>query len=445
MRSLKTSWFTFVELIVVLVIIAILSTIWFVAYESYLSTGRDTSRIVQMKGIYESLSSFSTRSNLPSPENKIDIVASWSLLISQWDFTNTLADTVWFKAEVYDETLEIFPTYVLANNKKDFQILSFIEENSSSQSYISKSYALTDYELLFPQTIWKPLGVLLDYDTQQPIHTIDSYLQWGEYDIVTWTGSFTLYKSNNNYADVDATNISSIIPNQSCKRILEMWKSKGDWVYTISPTGYKNIQVYCDMRIDGGWWTILVNNDNQDDEFISNSTNTCYPRLSGDASHACGSIGAKDDFVVDANGMMFSELVWGVFDGSFDNIKTYRLLQWNNQQMITPSIPLQLDPADVDTQTLPRYSNLNLIYCGSSLSDAKYIETWTPANSFPHDPVTIIGRDSFNNGKIWFTDARVNWWSSSSYGFDDFQDGQSCGDNYSDKTYKGYSSYIMVR
>jgi len=47
MRQNK-SGFTFVELIVVLVIIAILSTIGFTVDESYLSTGRDTKRIIQL-------------------------------------------------------------------------------------------------------------------------------------------------------------------------------------------------------------------------------------------------------------------------------------------------------------------------------------------------------------------------------------------------------------
>lgn len=43
----------------------------------------------------------------------------------------------------------------------------------------------------------------------------------------------------------------SIVPNASCKRILELGNSNGSAVYKISPTGVGSIQVYCDMETDG--------------------------------------------------------------------------------------------------------------------------------------------------------------------------------------------------
>ncbi len=444
MRQNK-SWFTFVELIVVLVIIAILATIGFTVYESYLGTWRDTKRIVTLQGIHQSLSTFSTLSKLPIPENKVSLEASSKVFAYQWFITNEMANLIWYKWDIFDTEYETYPTYSLNSNRKDFQLLNFVEDNASLQSFVSQTHAFVDYETVFPITIWKPLWILLDSQTSAPIQTIDSYLSAWKYDIVTGTWTFLAFKSSNDFYEVNSTNILSIIPNQSCKRILEMWKSTGDGVYTISPNWVTQIQVYCDMRTDGGGWSILVNNDNSDDEFISDTTNKCYPRLSWFAWHACGTLKAWSDFVVAASDLEFSEFVWWVYEGSFKNLKTYRYLEWNSIQRIPATTPYIIPPASSDIKKLDRFQNLNLIYCGSSSSvSTGYIKTDAPNNTFPHNPVTTIW-SSTTWWKISFTDARANGWSSNSYGFDDFQDGLSCWDTFSDKAYQGFSSYIMVR
>lgn len=265
MKQSHINGFTFVELIVVIVIIAILSTIWFVSYESYLSTWRDTSRVVQLNWLHQSLWTYSTKSNLPLPDNRVDITSSGSIFSSQWDITDEIAKTVWFQWKVYDEELSIFPTYVLSNSRKDFQLLSFIEDVSTLQANIPQVAASTDYQILYPKTIWKPLWVLLDKELNAPIHTLPAYS--GSYDILSWSWILKVYLSDTNFFGTDQKAISQIIPNLSCKRILEMWNSRWDGIYAISPTWWLDIQVYCDMSIDGWGWTftsyIDTNNTSQ--------------------------------------------------------------------------------------------------------------------------------------------------------------------------------------
>lgn len=72
----KKSAFTLVELIVVITIVGILSTIGFVSYSSYLTGARDSNRISQMVKITDSMQVYSSTKSLPLPDNKIDITAS---------------------------------------------------------------------------------------------------------------------------------------------------------------------------------------------------------------------------------------------------------------------------------------------------------------------------------------------------------------------------------
>lgn len=442
----KNIWFTFVEVIVVITILAILASIGFWSYQSYISSGRDTNRIVQLKDIHDGLERISINTRLPSPKDAIEITASGSAFYLQWFAGEGVIKNIWYDGGGRDLEFWTYLTYVLADNKKDFQLLTFVKDPGLLSLENISIYANNNYISLYPKVLGKPLWVLLDSATQNPLHIIENIKAAWSYDIVTGTGSVKAYLFDTKFINSQTESLSKMLPNQNCKRIKDIWRSRWSWVYTINPTGFNTVRVYCDMETEGGWWSIVVNNDNRDDEFIATAENTCYPRLSWFDWYACGRVDKSSDFVVNAQGIDFTELVWGVYEWDFSNIKTYRYLQWDTQQTIPDTSIFQIPAADEDTWLLAWYEDKNLIYCGSTQTDARYIETGAPANWFPHNPVTIIWSISYDGGKIWFTDARANnGIDSNSYGFDDFQDGQSCWDNYSDKTYKWYSSYIMIR
>jgi len=260
MRQNK-SGFTFVELIVVLVIIAILSTIGFTVYESYLSTGRDTKRIIQLDWLQKSLTSYASRSKLPLPENSLQISFSGAVFIYQGEITNAIAKTIWFDWDVEDSHLGINPIYSLSSNRKDFQIMSYLEEGLTTQNLTPNSYAAVGYENLYIKTIWKPVWILLDSDSNSPINTIPQYSSLWIYDIISWTWNIDVVLSDSNYFEATSENILQLIPNHSCKRILEMWNSSWDGIYTISPNWSSKIRTFCDMRTDWGGWTLLLNHD----------------------------------------------------------------------------------------------------------------------------------------------------------------------------------------
>ncbi len=92
--------FTLVELIVVITIIWILSTIWFVSYSNYLTWARDSNRYSQLTKLSDSLQVYATQKSLPLPDDFIEITASgasnviayqwyvWSDVLETIDYTN---------------------------------------------------------------------------------------------------------------------------------------------------------------------------------------------------------------------------------------------------------------------------------------------------------------------------------------------------------------------
>ena len=71
----RNNAFTFVELIVVITIMAILATIGFSVYQSYLESSRDTNRVVQLSEISDGFEKLSLSARLPLPESMIEIQA----------------------------------------------------------------------------------------------------------------------------------------------------------------------------------------------------------------------------------------------------------------------------------------------------------------------------------------------------------------------------------
>ncbi len=437
----RSSWaFTFVELIVVLVIISILSTVWFTVYESYLSTGRDTARVTKLKDINTSLGVYTTKSRIPVPENGMEILLSGSLLMYQGDFTEKIAKTVWFTGIPFDDNLNIYPTLALEKNKKDFQVLTFLEEPTLQQSFFVPTYASTDYTSLYIISIWKSLWVLLDADTKQPLYT-DPLINTWNYEILTSTGEVLMYFSDEKLIySSNGDTITEIIPNKNCRKILDSWKSQWSWKYAINPTWSNEVMVYCDMFTDGWWWTILVNNDNKDDE--SATTTDCKPRLSWYSDHACGSISESNDFVVNAAGINFTELVFSWYSWKFENMNTYQYMKWERAQEIPPSETFETDPADSWDNELKLKGWINDLRCTSY--DPIYLTLQNGA--WVYEPHTAIQTSlSWTEREFSFID---DWPSSSTkntYGLDDYQDGDGCSDWWGNKTYRWSSAYIMVR
>lgn len=266
--------FTFVELIVVITILVILSVIWLWAYQSYIWDSRDTNRLVQINDIYEGMYTYSLNARLPFPDNSINIQANWDTFVYQWFAGENVINTIWYDGWWKDIESGIYLSYMLWVNQKDFQLMTYVNESEFlSSNIIWKTYANQDYVSMFPKVTGQALWILVEDATNAPIQEINSILSAGAYDIISWGEELTSYLSDNEKISTKLwQDISFMIPNKSCKRLLELWKSKWNGKYIISQDWSTKIQVYCDMEIEGGWWTFAG--------FVDETTKTSEIRFS---------------------------------------------------------------------------------------------------------------------------------------------------------------------
>ncbi len=263
------SAFTFVELIVVITILAILATISFGTYQSYLSWARDSNRLVQLEDMHDWLELISVSQRLPFPEDLIEIQANTDTFAYQGYAGESVINTIWYDWWGKDPENGNYLTYMLSENQRDFQLLTYLSDISLTSNNQVHAF---DYSDVFPITRGKPLWILIQKDTNAPLQSDTAIAQVGSFDIVTWSGNIVAYLTDTNRIDTSKwETLTSMHPSKTCKRILEIWRSKGNAVYTISPDGVTKLRVYCDMETDGGWWTFAG--------FIDSTTDTWNIRL----------------------------------------------------------------------------------------------------------------------------------------------------------------------
>jgi len=258
-------WFTLVELIVVITILAILSTLGFVAYTDYLKWVRDSSRIQQMTEIHKALSLYGIKSKIPNPDNAVTVVSWSSSVWSQWYVSQSILDTVKYSDGWVDPKTKDFYTLFVSSDRKYAQILGYFEErNQNNLLSFQNSYAddLTNYRSLYPQVVGAELGVLIQEETNIPIHEVEEYTASWTFDILSATGGFISYATNTNISTWSGVSLIWMVPNINCKKILDVLGSAESKVYKINPTWEKQVDVYCDMETDGWWWTFAWHIDN---------------------------------------------------------------------------------------------------------------------------------------------------------------------------------------
>jgi prepilin-type N-terminal cleavage/methylation domain-containing protein len=165
-------WFTLVELIVVITILAILSTIWFVAYNSYLVWSRDTNRISQLASLSDWLEIYRNNNDLPQPENSVEIRASWSVIWYQWYLWKNILESIQYSKWWLDPKTDNYFSYFLNSDWKSYQLMWFLEETVWKQA-----------------TDWNKLWALVDPVTNKPIQEISAIKTAWYYDVLlnTWT------------------------------------------------------------------------------------------------------------------------------------------------------------------------------------------------------------------------------------------------------------------
>ena len=124
------SAFTLVELIVVIAILVVLSTVGFVGYSGYSSASRDSTRLADLKNIYQALKVVQAQEGkAPNPDNFLTINnGSGSLHGLQGIIGESVRKTVNLESGGRDPLSSKPYTYYLYSSKKHFQLLGMFEK-----------------------------------------------------------------------------------------------------------------------------------------------------------------------------------------------------------------------------------------------------------------------------------------------------------------------------
>jgi len=271
MKLQKTKfWFTFVELVVVITILAILSTVGFMWYSSYLPSARDTNRLSQMEELAKWIQTYTTRhSSLPIPDNQVEIKAHWNVIAYQWEGGANLLETIWYNKNWLDPKDKVPFSYMVSSNRKAYQLMVMLETtqyNKQAFSLINKASAI-DYTKRYPRVFWDNLGILTDTNNN-PIETISSIQNDWYLDVVDTTDTYMAHVSDELtviWSGAILRPIALSMMNwknyKSCKALYrwEFLSHSNDDYYYIKPEWYSKFKIYCDMTTDWGGWTRYVN------------------------------------------------------------------------------------------------------------------------------------------------------------------------------------------
>lgn len=254
-RLMESFWFTLVELIVVISILAILSTIAFLSFGWLSSKARDGNRISDVSAMKKALELFQVNSwKYPLPDNYYTVDYDNNDLWYQWKFWTTVVSNL-------SRNMQKVPTdpltgreyiYSVTNNKNEYEILTLLEAKLTL-GQITKASASTI--TVTPKIDWTYNGIFI----KTPNYIIPSpSIINAEVDWINIT--------------LDATNITSqIITNWN--NILKFGNiNSNTWslvnlnlsVYTwaITPESTDTEKENTMLAIQAAYtWSELVNND----------------------------------------------------------------------------------------------------------------------------------------------------------------------------------------
>jgi len=141
-------WFTFVELIVAVTIIWILSTIWFYSYIDFIADSRDSQRKSDLAKVTSALKIYKQKRGFyTDPWDSFAITNSWITVANQWKLNQS----------VFLNTLDELPSdpkigesyfYSTTVNKQEFQIAGTLENGDNNVSILDGNYKTVSANVL---------------------------------------------------------------------------------------------------------------------------------------------------------------------------------------------------------------------------------------------------------------------------------------------------------
>ena len=174
--------FTLVELVVMVAILVVMSTIWIISLTDYLSWVRDSNRITQISNMRDWIALKINAWLLLTPERAVEIQNNWIPKSFQWVFWSSLIEKIWYSMDWLDPKDKQYFTYTLSADWKYFQLVALLENEESYLWVWYENILIKDNNLRIPYIVWsKEIWVFFndlvipvqDYSTS-PLNITDS-------------------------------------------------------------------------------------------------------------------------------------------------------------------------------------------------------------------------------------------------------------------------------
>jgi prepilin-type N-terminal cleavage/methylation domain-containing protein len=254
MQVKKQNWFTLVELIVVITILSVLATIWFISFSWYTVWARDSVRLTDINNIEKWLSIFKVKAiKYPIPDDKVNVTSIWNILNYQWYAWGTFLWALWISGWWIDPLTQEYYTITTNVSRTRYQLLSYFEneENVKKEiSWVSNTYAVESNRYI--QLSWDKLGIIINSTTQEPLQKA-----WNNIDISQSTSIYEVHISDNETITGTDVSLWALYSKSSCKRLKEFDSTLPNWKYMIDPLADGNeFETLCDMITDWWGWTL---------------------------------------------------------------------------------------------------------------------------------------------------------------------------------------------
>ena len=238
----NNKWFTLVELVVVITILAILSSVWIVSYQDYIRNARNSVRISDMSNIKIWLKNHKLKNwSYPIPWWYLSFYNSWIEIFKQWELNDDVATEEISKKPKDPYVAGKSYMYSTLSNKLIFQIWMINELNDSLLS----SYVDWDYQRIAD----KLPSILIASSQTWEINVLSWWfiIDKSPYNL-PYDESWDVYNWWKKFSEITAwLTIPTFAWYTSCDEILQNWKSYWSWYYYINPSWTWVIKQSCSM------------------------------------------------------------------------------------------------------------------------------------------------------------------------------------------------------
>lgn len=276
--------FSFIELIIAMLVLTVLWIISLISYFSYVSIVRDSSKLVELDNIESSLFAYNMISWLyPEPSNGVNITYSWAIVWTQWTFWFTVSNIIWYSKGTIDPYTGNEYTYSVKNSRNEFSLAWVLEEHWSFLSRYN-AYWITNAEEIWKKTWfavvkwnynWEVISISLNSVTN--ILALPSIISTdlSSLDLLNILDNNRLVY--NNYTNLPASYYGSIYNLSSNINLASNNLIVYSWSISDLKNSYNQVLLLKDIYLSYSWsilWnTIPVSKLNKIDLFSENPSN----------------------------------------------------------------------------------------------------------------------------------------------------------------------------